>query len=103
MECRLARQSTAHQGRDSLFPRSGRRHDQAYRQSGRRIESVRASLPPLVKWVYNFEPEPGSREAELTEYFTKGMQVDIAYLDQLSQQLEELRQHAEGRADGASS
>lgn len=40
-------------------------------QSGRRIESVLASLPPLVKWVYNYEPEPGSREAELTEYYLK--------------------------------
>ncbi|NKB97868.1 MAG: oxygen-dependent coproporphyrinogen oxidase [Pseudomonadales bacterium] len=40
-------------------------------QSGRRVESVLASLPPLVKWVYNYQAEPGSREAELTEYFLK--------------------------------
>ena len=40
-------------------------------QSGRRIESVLASLPPLVKWIYNFKAEPGSREAELTEYYLK--------------------------------
>lgn len=38
-------------------------------QSGRRIESVLASLPPLAAWKYGYQPEPGSREAELTEYF----------------------------------
>ncbi len=37
-------------------------------QSGRRIESVLASLPPLVKWVYNFQAEAGSREASLSDY-----------------------------------
>ena len=40
-------------------------------QSGRRVESVLASLPPLAKWVYNFEAEPGTPEAELTEYYLK--------------------------------
>ncbi len=40
-------------------------------QSGRRVESVLASLPPLVKWVYNYKAEPGSQEAELTDYFLK--------------------------------
>jgi len=34
-------------------------------QSGRRVESVLASLPPLVKWKYNYQPEPGSPEARL--------------------------------------
>ena len=38
-------------------------------QSGRRIESVLASLPPVVKWWYNYQPEPGTREAELTDYY----------------------------------
>ena len=38
-------------------------------QSGRRIESVLASLPPLVKWKYDYQPPPGSAEAQLTEYF----------------------------------
>ena len=28
-------------------------------QSGRRVESVLASLPPLVVWKYNYHPEPG--------------------------------------------
>ena len=35
-------------------------------QSGRRVESVLASLPPLAKWVYNYQAEPNSPEAELT-------------------------------------
>ena len=34
-------------------------------QSGRRIESVLASLPPRAVWVYDHQPEPESREAEL--------------------------------------
>ena len=34
-------------------------------QSGRRIESVLASLPPRAVWMYDHQPEPGSREAEL--------------------------------------
>ena len=34
-------------------------------QSGRRIESVLASLPPRAVWKYDHQPEPGSREAEL--------------------------------------
>ncbi len=38
-------------------------------QSGRRVESVLASLPPLAKWVYSYVPPPGSREAALTEEF----------------------------------
>lgn len=38
-------------------------------QSGRRIESVLASLPPLATWKYNWHPEPGSREADLYENY----------------------------------
>jgi coproporphyrinogen III oxidase len=30
-----------------------------------RTESILMSLPPAVKWVYNHQPEPGSREEEL--------------------------------------
>ena len=37
-------------------------------QSGRRIEAVLASLPPEVRWRYNWQPEPGSPEAALSEY-----------------------------------
>ncbi len=38
-------------------------------QSGRRIESVLASLPPLAAWKYNHQPEPGSPEAALLSDF----------------------------------
>jgi coproporphyrinogen III oxidase len=34
-------------------------------QSGGRTESILMSLPPLVSWRYNYQPEPGSAEAEL--------------------------------------
>ena len=40
-------------------------------QSGRRVESVLASLPPLAKWIYNYQAEPNSPEAKLTEYYLK--------------------------------
>lgn len=36
-------------------------------QSGRRVESVLASLPPLVAWEYQRHIEPGSPEAVLLE------------------------------------
>lgn len=38
-------------------------------QSGGRTESILMSLPPQVSWHYNYKPEPGSKEAELTERF----------------------------------
>lgn len=38
-------------------------------QSGGRTESILMSLPPTVKWGYNWQPEPGSPEAELTETY----------------------------------
>lgn len=34
-------------------------------QSGGRTESILMSLPPLVRWEYGYEPEPGSPEAAL--------------------------------------
>ncbi len=34
-------------------------------KTGGRIESVLISLPPRVRWAYDFEPEPKSREAYL--------------------------------------
>ena len=37
-------------------------------QSGRKIESVLSSLPPLVKWEYNFEIEDLSPESRLKEF-----------------------------------
>lgn len=38
-------------------------------QSGGRVESILTSLPPQAHWHYNWKPEPGSKEAELTEKF----------------------------------
>ena len=38
-------------------------------QSGRRVESVLASLPPLASWRYDYHPEPGSPEADLYARF----------------------------------
>ena len=38
-------------------------------QSGGRTESILMSLPPVVHWRYNYQPEPGSAEAELTDYY----------------------------------
>lgn len=38
-------------------------------QSGRRIESVLASMPPRAIWKYNWQPEAGSPEAALYEKF----------------------------------
>ena len=38
-------------------------------QTGGRTESILMSLPPLVRWDYNRQPEPGSAEAELHENF----------------------------------
>lgn len=40
-------------------------------QTGGRTESILMSLPPLVKWRYNWQPEPGSEEARLYETFLK--------------------------------
>jgi coproporphyrinogen III oxidase len=34
-------------------------------QSGGRTESILMSLPPRVRWAYNWQPEPGSAEAAL--------------------------------------
>lgn len=38
-------------------------------QSGGRTESILMSLPPQVSWHYNYQPEPDSPEAMLTEHF----------------------------------
>lgn len=37
-------------------------------QSGGRTESILMSLPPLVSWRYNWQPEPDSDEARLDEF-----------------------------------
>ena len=38
-------------------------------QSGGRTESILMSMPPIVKWRYNWQPEAGSAEARLTSDF----------------------------------
>lgn len=40
-------------------------------QSGGRTESILMSLPPLVKWAYQYSIEPNSEEEKLTSYFLK--------------------------------
>ncbi len=40
-------------------------------QSGGRTESILMSLPPVVNWKYNYQPEAGTAEAELYEVFLK--------------------------------
>lgn len=40
-------------------------------QSGGRTESILMSLPPLVRWDYDWTPEPGSPEARLYDVFLK--------------------------------
>ncbi len=40
-------------------------------QSGGRTESILMSLPPLVKWRYAWQPEPGSEEARLYTDFLR--------------------------------
>jgi coproporphyrinogen III oxidase len=40
-------------------------------QSGGRTESILMSLPPLVKWQYNWQPETGSPEDVLYQQFLK--------------------------------
>jgi len=40
-------------------------------QSGGRTESILMSMPPEVRWEYDWHPEPGSSEAALYEHFLK--------------------------------
>jgi coproporphyrinogen III oxidase len=41
-------------------------------QSGGRTESILMSLPPIVKWRYDYQPEAGSAEAKLYSDFLTG-------------------------------
>ncbi len=38
-------------------------------QSDGRTEAILMSLPPLVRWEYGYQPQPGTPEAELTDYY----------------------------------
>ena len=40
-------------------------------QTGGRTESILMSMPPLARWQYNWQPEPGCAEAELYEKYLK--------------------------------
>ncbi|NEO83537.1 MAG: oxygen-dependent coproporphyrinogen oxidase [Spirulina sp. SIO3F2] len=40
-------------------------------QTNGRTESILMSLPPLTRWEYQYTPEPGTPEAELTETFLR--------------------------------
>ncbi|MCG8068887.1 MAG: oxygen-dependent coproporphyrinogen oxidase [Candidatus Thiodiazotropha taylori] len=40
-------------------------------QSGGRTESILMSLPPLVRWQYDWTPQTGSEEARLYEHYLK--------------------------------
>ncbi|MEM9510801.1 MAG: coproporphyrinogen III oxidase, partial [Cyanobacteria bacterium P01_E01_bin.35] len=40
-------------------------------QTKGRTESILMSLPPLVRWEYDYQPEPGTPEAKLYEVLLK--------------------------------
>ncbi|GAA5218765.1 oxygen-dependent coproporphyrinogen oxidase [Corallincola platygyrae] len=43
-------------------------------QTGGRTESILMSMPPLVRWEYNWQPEPDSLESRLYERYLKPQQ-----------------------------
>src|SRR5690625_7477930 len=47
-------------------------------QTGGRTESILMSLPPLVRWDYDWHPEPGSPEAALTENYLQPREIGRA-------------------------
>lgn len=47
-------------------------------KTGGRVESILMSLPKHARWLYDYKPEPGSREAELAEYLKPRDWADLA-------------------------
>jgi len=58
-------------------------------QTGGRTESILMSLPPEVRWRYNWTAEPDTKEFELTNYYLKPRDW-LALKDKKSKQVEEL-------------
>ena len=44
-------------------------------QTNGRTESILMSLPPLVRWEYNYHPEPNTPEAELYDTFLQASRL----------------------------
>lgn len=42
-------------------------------ETGGRTESILMSMPPVAQWEYNYQPDPGSREAETLQWLRKGV------------------------------
>ncbi len=40
-------------------------------KTGGRVESILMSLPPVVRYLYDYHPQPGTREAELYDIYLK--------------------------------
>jgi coproporphyrinogen III oxidase len=47
-------------------------------QTGGRTESILMSLPPLVRWEYQYQPKAGSPEAKLYEKSPIGQKLDFS-------------------------
>ncbi|XPE56426.1 coproporphyrinogen III oxidase [Shigella flexneri] len=44
-------------------------------QTGGRTESILMSMPPLVRWEYDYQPKDGSPEAALVSLLRSGIGV----------------------------
>jgi coproporphyrinogen III oxidase len=47
-------------------------------QTGGRIESILMSLPPLVRWEYDYRPKPGAQRVAVLEQQPAGTVDDFA-------------------------